>query len=992
MFLLVTLGLSLAGRADIICHWRFDGSLGSDLPAGVVDETGDYTATYIEGSDADSTITYGTPAPGVPGTSAEFFNDNWSNDAGDALLVADAGADDIAGLDFGPLSEFAVEAFICPASGPDSTKTRRIFSKEIYCYMYLDQYQTLHAIRKWGGGDWDVKWTHLTADNIALDEWTGVKMTWDAYALDDKLKLYINDTLIDSAPGNCLPASDSTAPFAIGGYERAAGTRAQFFYGKIDEFQIEGSIRDPGRFLTDPHRPVVAAGSRYPTVNILVDDNGTITGRIVQLDANTFGPIDPSFTQQTILELDTLTVTAGILKKLIPDGNVPGPGRYEFHLTRTSPGHPRYHGIMPFTALEIADADRGTPSDPNGIVYRHGKPWLPIVIYVNSRTGSEPNTVLRDRFLDHFEGTPLCMMDYCVPRGGYAYVEDFLDRAQQRSIPIVFHTPLYYDSDSESFAVDEWFPGQSPMQVLHELMSRFRDHPAVVLHYTNDERPDSQYGELRRMQTELLRHDPFHPTLVQHYGYDRIESQADCYDIYAQQRYDNNIRTFLPRVVEIQDHMIDPIPFWVNMRLNNPNIKTSSYICIAGGAKGLMFYKFATLWDDQTTFESKWATVVDMAKEMQSRQHILLQSSHPFQCPIDIDEVVTRTFTGNYGTWVLIANGYWQTRTATVTVPSGTTSARGADGTNYAVAGGQFSFSATAEDAWLIRLFSDTEQPPEPIELPGKTELDVVFDACEILADGSPWRWTGSGTTSAAVVSYPGPNIMRVDTGTSQRARWADDNNDSFDAVDDSAGFTAEIKMRIFKSTSSTRGVDFELYIGDGSLPGKRYFITVTTTRIYWYEGGSFKPVATDLDNSSQMHTYRVAVRQDGIVQIYRDQDLLAVQIADFSIDPMISADGPYLQFGDGAGGSEADFDVSHIAFDLSSAFDPKPCIVDFDDLMRFAGHWLEDYPNCPANLDEIPNVQFLDYALFADYWFADCPDNWPLNFFDVQQPKVYNW
>jgi hypothetical protein len=50
------------------------------------------------------------------------------------------------------------------------TQTRRIFSKEIYCYMYLDSSQTLHTIRKWGGGDWDVKWTHLTADNIPLDE------------------------------------------------------------------------------------------------------------------------------------------------------------------------------------------------------------------------------------------------------------------------------------------------------------------------------------------------------------------------------------------------------------------------------------------------------------------------------------------------------------------------------------------------------------------------------------------------------------------------------------------------------------------------------------------------------------------------------------------------------------------------------------------------------------------------------------------------------
>jgi len=980
--------VSPAIYADAILSYSFDGTLGGDIPSGLLDDTGTYTATIIAGTDADSTIKYAAANPfyNPVGTSAEFYNDNWGNDAGDTFLIPDAGEKNIAGLDFGPLIKFSVEAYINPASGTPSTNTRRIFSKGIYCYMYLDSSQTLHAIRKWGDGDWDVKYTHITADNIPLDEWTNVRMTWDANAIDDKLKLYVNDALLGGAPGSSLPTDDSTAGFAIGGYQREAGTNAQFFCGKIDEFKITGEIRDTGRFLTDPHRPVIVEGYPYPTVNILIDANGTITGKIVQLDANTFGPIDPCFTQQTILELDPLDVTAGTLAKLIPDGNAPGQGRYEFCLTRTSTGHPLYHRIMPFTVLESDDADRGTPSDVNGIVYRDKKPWLPIVIYVNSRTGSEPNTILRDRFFDHFEGTPLCMMDYCVPRGGYDYVQDFLDRAHQRAIPITFHTPLYYEADSEDFNVDEWFPGQTSMEVLHELMSRFRDHPAVVLHYTNDERPDSMYDELRRMQTEILLHDPFHPTLIQHYGYDKIESQADCYDIYAQQRYNNNIRTFLPSVVEIQDHMIDPAPFWVNMRLDNPNIKTSSYICIASGAKGLMFYKFATLWDVQATFETKWATVVDMAREMQSRQHILLQSLHSFQCTIDIDEIVARTVSGNFGTWVLIANGYWQTRTATVTVPPGTTSAKGADGTSYTVTSNQFSFSATPEDAWLIRLFNDTEPPPEAIQLPPRENLEIFFDACDLLADGSPWKWTGSGTTPQAVATYPEPDIIRIDTGASQRARWANDSNDcndGFGNVDDGVGYTAELKMKVTKSTSATRGVDFAVYIGDGTLPGKRCFLSVTTTGLYWRGGASVEEIATGLDNSSQMHTYRLAVRPDGIVQIYRDLDLIAVRKPDFSIDTLITADGSYLQFGDGSSSSETDFDLTHIAFDFYGPFNPESCIVNLNDIANFADDWLENDVNCEANLDKKDRVNLHDYSIFADYWQKQCPNGWPNNWLD---------
>jgi hypothetical protein len=37
----------------------------------------------------------------------------------------------------------------------------------------------------------------------------------------------------------------------------------------------------------------------------------------------------------------------------------------------------------------------------------------------------------------------------------------------------------------------------------------------------------------------------------------------------------------------------------------------------------------------------------------------------------------------------------------------------------------------------------------------------------------------------------------------------------------------------------------------------------------------------------------------------------------------MLDSTGPYLQFGDGAGGSETDMAIEHIAYDLSGAYGP---------------------------------------------------------------------
>jgi len=1203
LVILFVLVLGTAGTAfpATVLQYSFDGTSGGDIPGGLVDDTGTYTATIITGSDADSTIRYADPNPSYnpAGTSADFYNDNWGNNAGDAFLVPDAG-----GIDFSSFDALTVEFFIYPSSS-GSGNVRRIFSEYIYAYMYLDSSNTLHAVRKWGGGNWDENWTHLMMTNFPHDSWSHVAMSWDANGAGDKLKLYVNGELAVSDAGTSTATMDSTAGFAIGGYQREDGSTAQFFVGKIDEFRLcdaalgpseflgaapsilfeaassdapeslgeavlavtlnnprEGQTytvdyavaggtatngedytlepdtlvfgpgqttktiiidiidddlneedetivvellnptgadvqlgaithhtctivdsrpdvefaaaassgmedagtadiavklshawtetvtvqyavtggtatggvdytleagtltfnpgvttqtiridivndtitegaetieltlsnptnaklgtnthhsfaiidfrftrRDPGEFLTDPHRPVIVDGSLYPAVNIRVNNDGVIYGYIARLDGRTYGPIDGAFPEQAVLALTPLDVTAGRLEKLIPDGSPPGPGRYEFRLIRQGSGYPDYQRVLPFTVIESSQANKGVRIGADGSCYRDGRLWLPMIIYVNSRVGSYVDPALRDRFLNYFEGTPFGMMDYANPRAGLSYTVDYVNRCAQRGIPMSMHAaPSVIDT---GFAM--------------QLANALRDNPALVFYYINDELGDDWYDALRAMQTTLLKYDPFHPTHCQHYNLEHSIDQADCYDIYVHQFYtggDRQIRQIFGHIAEMADTVPEPIPYWGNMLLHDSKLRTICYGCLANGAKGLMFYAFHRMWEkyDLATFNQKWDNIVNMGEELQSRGHILLQPLAAAQATINVDEVAIRTVNGNFGKWILIANAYWRTRDATIYLNQDATSARGADGTNYPVTNNRFNLSVTPEDVWLIRLFNDNEQSPASIQLSAKTNLDVVFEAADILAGGSPWQWTGSGTTAEQVVSYPKPDIIRVDTGPSQRACWANDNSNSFGAVDDFTGFTAEIRMKVSKNTVSTRGVDFELYVGSGSLPGKRYLMTVTTAGLYWYEGGTFKPIATGLDNWSQMHTYRMAIRNDGLAQIYRDAELLGVRIADFSLDALVAADGPYLQFGDGTASGEVDFDVEFVAFDLSGPYDRQPCIVGFDDLGKFSQQWLEVGPNLEADLDHNDAVNLTDYSILAENWLNYCPFDWPWN------------
>lgn len=204
----------------------------------------------------------------------------------------------------------------------------------------------------------------------------------------------------------------------------------------------------------------------------------------------------------------------------------------------------------------------------------------------------------------------------------------------------------------------------------------------------------------------------------------------------------------------------------------------------------------------------------------------------------------------------------------------------------------------------------------KPVKLEAKGKLANVFIPADPPTKTGPWRFTGSGVQEKQAVRFT-KSGMTIDTGPRQRARWIDTSTDGFAGADAKKGFTAESRLQILKSTSQTRGFDLEARVA-----GKRYFITITKTTVHWLDRG-FSLAAGGLDNHSAMHTYRMSVRKDGAVQIYRDGALLATRAAASGRDPMLNTRGAYLQWGDGAGGSETDAVVAHVSYDLGGAYQP---------------------------------------------------------------------
>jgi len=59
--------------------------------------------------------------------------------------------------------------------------------------------------------------------------------------------------------------------------------------------------------------------------------------------------------------------------------------------------------------------------------------------------------------------------------------------------------------------------------------------------------------------------------------------------------------------------------------------------------------------------------------------------------------------------------------------------------------------------------------------------------------------------------------------------------------------------------------------------------------------------------------------------------------------------------------------------------YSPTPtCIVDYDDLLRFSGLWLDTGPGLEADFDGSNDVDFADYCTLAEKWLQECPEDWP--------------
>lgn len=145
--------------------------------------------------------------------------------------------------------------------------------------------------------------------------------------------------------------------------------------------------------------------------------------------------------------------------------------------------------------------------------------------------------------------------------------------------------------------------------------------------------------------------------------------------------------------------------------------------------------------------------------------------------------------------------------------------------------------------------------------------------------------------------------------------------------VDPDRGLTMEVGMHLFETGSREGGFDIEAAVPlmDGTF--RRYRLTAFPSRLYTYQNflGGRVPENTQQrllrsDQDDVSHIYRIAIRPDGVAQIYDGSSVIGTTTGE------IMAAGernPYLRFGKMTEGGKWSATIYHAAFDTSGAFAP---------------------------------------------------------------------
>jgi hypothetical protein len=260
-----------------------------------------------------------------------------------------------------------------------------------------------------------------------------------------------------------------------------------------------------------------------------------------------------------------------------------------------------------------------------------GKPFFPLGMYWSS--------IKKDRLETYAQGPFNCLMPYGTQN------REQVDMVHSNGLKIIYSVKGIYSGT-------RWAPGnikthEQELAFIKDKVTQFKDHPALLAWYINDELPLSMIDRLNARRDLMEELDPDHPTWVVLYQYNQVRSYLSSFDIIGTDPYPipkKPAGMALEWTRTTRDQSFGMRPMWQVPQVFDwggyrkgkerdesraptlDEMRTMAWQSIAAGANGLVFYSYFDLYKmaERDPFEKRWAEVCTMAGEIKSFIPVML--------------------------------------------------------------------------------------------------------------------------------------------------------------------------------------------------------------------------------------------------------------------------------------------------------------------------------------------------------------------------------
>ncbi|MFI5381629.1 MAG: hypothetical protein ACHRHE_20215 [Tepidisphaerales bacterium] len=307
------------------------------------------------------------------------------------------------------------------------------------------------------------------------------------------------------------------------------------------------------------------------------------------------------------------------------------PGTYQLTLRLLDPAGKELQADRHELIQLAHDAALTSTIDKHHRLLIDGKPFFPLGMYWHAINEKDLKLYADSKFN--------CIMPYGSP------TQEQLDLALQHKMKVIYSVKDWYFGIKSCPTFIKSAEDEEP--AVRQRVRQFRDHPAVIAWYLNDELGEEYMPRLEAHQRWVAQEDPNHPTWIVLYQVDQVRAYLKTFDVIGTDPYPIGrkpaslaaqwtARTFDQTERSRPMWQVPQVFNWGNYGKNDADaangrtptpaeMRSMSWQCICEGATGLVFYSWYDLKRNaDVPFEKQWNALKTIAAEIDRFAPIVL--------------------------------------------------------------------------------------------------------------------------------------------------------------------------------------------------------------------------------------------------------------------------------------------------------------------------------------------------------------------------------